>query len=119
MAEMLSVRLPEGHVTFRRRKTTAFDAEGAAGGRTVCLGRCFAQRRQGCDRTPSDEPAPAGFREFLRAEGAEALDVAGEQRWIGLRGAELSLRTLVTTERFIGSVSSLRCTQLCGKSKAA
>src|SRR5260370_14194384 len=35
-----------------------------------------------------DEAEAARFRELLKAEGAESVDAAREQWWIGLRGAE-------------------------------
>src|SRR5260370_5504020 len=36
----------------------------------------------------ADEAEAARFRELLKAEGAESVDAAREQWWIGLRGAE-------------------------------
>jgi hypothetical protein len=36
----------------------------------------------------SDDPEATAFRELLKAQGAESVDAAREQWWIGLRGAE-------------------------------
>ncbi|MGH9544000.1 MAG: hypothetical protein ACRD23_02170 [Terriglobales bacterium] len=67
-----------------------------------------------------DESEAARFRELLRVEGAEAVDAAREQWWIGLRGAEQehyskSGKTLSEDERFyrLGFESALHARMRC------
>jgi hypothetical protein len=67
-----------------------------------------------------DETAAARFRELLKAEGAETVDAARDQWWIGLRGAEQEHyssfgRNLSDDEKFyrLGFVSALHARTRC------
>ncbi len=67
-----------------------------------------------------DEAEAARFRELLKAEGAESVDAAREQWWIGLRGAEQEHyskfgRNLSDDEKFyrLGFESALHARTRC------
>jgi len=67
-----------------------------------------------------DEAEGARFRELLKAEGAESVDAAREQWWIGLRGAEQEHyskfgRNLSDDEKFyrLGFESALHARTRC------
>jgi len=67
-----------------------------------------------------DETAASGFRDLLAAEGAESVDAAREQWWIGLRGAEQERyskfgRTFGEDEKFyrMGFESALHARTRC------
>jgi len=83
----------------------------------VCLRGRIAQGRSVLIVTAEDGAEAARFRELLKAEGAEEVDAAREQWWIGLRGAELEHysstgRKFGDDEKFYRMDSRARCTRV-------